>query len=221
MLRRFAVAAWLPLLLVVASACGESSSPSSSTAPTPSCAYSLSISDTINGYPTGGSFDVGVTTTPNTGCAWTAVSNASWLHVTSAASGSGNGTFTFTADANTGAARTGTLTVAGRLITFNQSATAITPPSPPSPACVFKLSISDTINGYPDGGTFPVGITVTQGSDCGWTSVAFAPWLHVVAGASGTGSGTTTFTADPNPGGARVGSMTIAGEVVMFNQSAR
>lgn len=217
MLRRYAAAA---LLLVVTSACGQSSSPSS-TAPTPSCAYSLSISDTINGYPAGGSFDVGVTTTPATGCAWTAVSNAAWLHITSAASGNGNGTFTFSADANTGAARTGTVTAAGRLITFNQSAVAATPPPPPQPACVFKLSISDTINGYPDGGTFPVGITVTQGNNCGWTSVAFASWLHVTAGASGTGSGTTTFTADANPGDARTGSLTIAGEVVMFHQSSR
>ena len=220
MVRRFALAA---LVLVVTSACGQSSSPTSpsSTAPTPSCAYSLSIGDTINGYPTGGSFDVGVTTTPATGCAWTAVSNASWLHITSSASGSGNGTFTFTADANaTGAARTGTLTAAGRLITFNQAAAAA-PLPPPTPACVFKLSISDTINGYPDGGTFPVGITVTQGSDCGWTSVAFASWLHVIEGSSGTGSGTTTFVADPNPGEARTGSLRIAGEVVLFKQSAR
>jgi hypothetical protein len=86
---------------------------------------------------------------------------------------------------------------------------------------VFKLSISSTINGYPDGGTFPVGITVTQGSNCGWTSVAFASWLHVTEGASGTGSGTTTFTADPNNGESRVGMMVIAGEEVTFNQSAR
>ena len=42
--------------------------------------------------------------------AWTTTSNASWLHITS--SGSGNGLATFTFDANTGATRTGTMTVA-------------------------------------------------------------------------------------------------------------
>jgi hypothetical protein len=31
----------------------------------------------------------------------------------------------------------------------------------------------------------------------------------------------TTFTADPNPGGSRTGTLTIAGEVVTFNQSRR
>src|SRR5437868_185863 len=37
--------------------------------------------------------------------AWTASSNASWLHTS--ASGTGNGTATFTFDANTGVTRTG------------------------------------------------------------------------------------------------------------------
>ena len=40
---------------------------------------------------------------------WAAKSNCAWLHTTSI--GSGNGLATFTFDANTGATRTGTLTV--------------------------------------------------------------------------------------------------------------
>ena len=43
--------------------------------------------------------------------AWAASSNASWLHTTS--TGNGNGLAKFTFDANTGATRTGTLTIAG------------------------------------------------------------------------------------------------------------
>src|SRR5262249_29780874 len=46
------------------------------------------------------------------GCNWTASANASWLHITSGASGSGNGTVTYSVDADTGPARSGTLTVA-------------------------------------------------------------------------------------------------------------
>jgi len=218
MLYRFAVAA---LLLVVTSACGQSSSPST-TAPTPSCAYSLSIGDTINGYPAGGNFSVGVTTTPATGCAWTAVSNASWLHITNPGSGSGNGTFAFAADANSGPARSGTLTAAGRLITFNQSAHTSSPTPPPTnPSCAFTLSIGNTINGYPDGGTFSVGITNTEGSNCAWTSVSFASWLHVTEGASGTGTGTTTFVAEPNHDETRTGMLVIAGQSVTFRQTGR
>lgn len=46
-------------------------------------------------------------------CTWTAVSNASWITVTSGASGTGNGLVQFAAAANTGPARTGTLTIGG------------------------------------------------------------------------------------------------------------
>ena len=51
--------------------------------------------------------------------AWTAGSNASWLHTSS--SGTGNGLATFTFDANVGAARTGTLTIAGQTLTVTQA----------------------------------------------------------------------------------------------------
>ena len=50
---------------------------------------------------------------------WTATANASWLHTT--AGGSGNGLATFTFDANTGATRTGTLTIAGETLTVTQA----------------------------------------------------------------------------------------------------
>jgi hypothetical protein len=213
-MHRLAVAT---LLLFFAAGCGQSSSPPV-TSPTPSCAYTLSINDTINGYPEGGNFSVGVTTTPSTGCTWNAASNASWIHVTSGASGTGNGTFAFSVDSNTGPARTGTLTAAGRLITFNQTAGAA---PAPTPACVFALSIGSTIAGYPDGGVFTVGVTNTSGSNCAWTAAAFASWLHVTQGASGTGNGTVTFTADPNHGDARVGMLVIAGEEITFRQTGR
>ncbi len=53
------------------------------------------------------------------GGAWTATSNASWLHTS--ASGSGNGLAAFTFDANTGATRTGTLTIAGLTLSVTQA----------------------------------------------------------------------------------------------------
>ena len=55
--------------------------------------------------------------TSNTGCAWTVASNAPWITVTSGASGSGNGPVTFDLAANTGANRSGTLTIAGHTFT--------------------------------------------------------------------------------------------------------
>ena len=87
----------------------------------PGCTYTLSIAPTIDGYPTGGTFSATVTTAA--GCTWTAVSNAPWIHVTAGSAGSGTGTVTFAADANASPARIGTLTIAGQIITFNQSTT--------------------------------------------------------------------------------------------------
>ena len=50
---------------------------------------------------------------------WTATANASWLHTT--ASGSNNGLATFTFDADSGAIRTGTLTIAGATLSVTQA----------------------------------------------------------------------------------------------------
>lgn len=54
-----------------------------------------------------------------TGCPWSASSNASWLTVTPS-SGNGNATVNLTVAANTGAPRTGTLTIAGQTFTATQ-----------------------------------------------------------------------------------------------------
>ena len=66
-----------------------------------------------------------------TSCSWTAVSNIPWVTITGGASGSGIGGVNYTVATNTGAARTGTLTVAGKTITFSQAAGASGPPPPP------------------------------------------------------------------------------------------
>ncbi len=53
---------------------------------------------------------------------WTAVSNASWITVTSGASGNGNGTVGYSVQANsTKQARNGTIAIAGQTFTVNQS----------------------------------------------------------------------------------------------------
>jgi len=88
--------------------------------PQASCSYTLSIGATIDGYSSGGSFPVTVTT--QSGCSWTVTTATSWIHLPNIAGGTGTGSFTFTADANSGAARTGVVTIAGQTITFNQSA---------------------------------------------------------------------------------------------------
>ncbi len=102
----------------------------------------------------GGAFTTAFTTAA--GCAWTATSDASWLTISSAASGTGDATIAYAVAANTGAARTGHITLAAGAstaqLTVNQSGTGaltasftVTPASCPvdpigSPATMNQLS---------------------------------------------------------------------------------
>jgi uncharacterized delta-60 repeat protein len=84
--------------------------------------YLYSISPTSLTIGAGGGAGNTIAVTAQVGCTYTAVSNNSFITITSGASGSGNGTVTFTVAANPGVARTGTITVAGRTFTVNQAA---------------------------------------------------------------------------------------------------
>ena len=55
-------------------------------------------------------------------CPWTAQSNISWANITSGSNGEGHGAVTYTIIKNTGAARSGTLTIAGQTFTLTQEA---------------------------------------------------------------------------------------------------
>jgi len=85
----------------------------------PVCTYTVSpLTATIAAAGAGATASV----TTTAGCAWTATSNAAFLTINSGATGTGSGTVQYTVAANTGAARTGTLTVAGKTVTVNQDA---------------------------------------------------------------------------------------------------
>lgn len=100
---------------------GSSTGTISLTLAPPNCGYTLSVGSTINGYPTGGTFSVFVST--GGGCPWSATSTATWLHVSGSSTGSG--TVTIVEDANTtGSARLGTVSIATQTITFNQPSQA-------------------------------------------------------------------------------------------------
>ncbi|MHB8111695.1 MAG: Lcl domain-containing protein, partial [Syntrophorhabdaceae bacterium] len=83
------------------------------------CTYTLSSTGIAYGPQTGtGSFIV----TPSADtCTRIATSNASWITVTSVASGTGTGTVAYSLAANTGAARAGTITAGGRTFTITQA----------------------------------------------------------------------------------------------------
>ena len=90
-------------------------------AATATCTYQVtigSITSTAQGYL--GSVSVATAA----GCSWSATSNATWLTISSGASGTGNGTVSYLAAPNTGAtSRVGTLTVAGYNIQLTEQGT--------------------------------------------------------------------------------------------------
>ena len=87
-----------------------------------SCSYSINpTSQSIAAAANSNSFNISAPM----GCTWTALSNASWI--VTGSSGSGNGTINYSVAANTGAARTGTISVGGQLFTVTQSASTWEP----------------------------------------------------------------------------------------------
>jgi hypothetical protein len=171
------------------------------------CTYALSPSGQ-NFASGGGTGSVAVTA--DTGCAWTAASNASWVHVTSGSSGGGAGTVGYAVDVNTStSARAGALTIAGQTFPVNQSGSA---------GCSFSISpVRATLSGA--GGSGSVSVSATPG--CGWTAVSGDPWITITSGATGSGAGTVTYSVDPYTGrqGNRNGTIRIAGQTLTVRQS--
>jgi hypothetical protein len=172
----------------------------------PACTYSIAPTSQNTGAAAG-TGTVNVTTTA--ACAWTAVSNAPWLSVTAGAAGTGNGTVGFSVAANTGAARTGTLTIANQTFTVNQTAFAA--------PCSYSISPTSQ-NVVAGAGTTTV--TVTTTAACAWTASSGAPWITITSGGTGTGNGSVGLSIAANTGGARTGTVTIADQAFTVNQAA-
>ena len=72
-----------------------------------------------SGGLTGATISVAATTSD---CPWTATTNASWILLGGGQQGTGSGAVTYTVGVNTGALRTGTLSIGSQLIYINQAA---------------------------------------------------------------------------------------------------
>lgn len=171
-----------------------------------SCTYSISPTSASVGRD-GGTGTVSLSAV-GSGCAWTAVSNAAWITITSGGTGSGGGTVSYSVAANSGAQRTGTLTIAGQTFTVTQGGAAVT--------CTFSIDpTSQTIGGSGGPGT-PVSVTAPAG--CTWTATANVGWLSITSGSNGSGNGTVTFAAASFGGNSRTGTLTIAGQTFAVTQ---
>jgi hypothetical protein len=195
-------------------------------APPPAC--NTAISPSSQNIGAAGGAGTTVTVTAGSTCQWTAASNASWITVTSGGTTrTGNGSVTFSVAANSGAERTGTLTIAGRAFTVTQAAgsnplpPSPPPPSPPPPApppsCTYSISrTTDSVPMQGENGN----VNVSTSNGCSWSAGSNVSWVTVTSGASGTGDGTVRYLVAPNVGGARTGTLTIAGQTLTVTQAA-
>jgi hypothetical protein len=167
------------------------------------CEYAISPAGQTIGA-TGGAGTLNVAA--GAGCAWTAVSGASWITITGGGSGSGNGAVSYSVAANAGPARTGVITAAGLTFTITQGTNcsyAITPTS--------RTSSATTLTGS---------ASVTAGTGCTWTASSNAPWITLTSGATGTAKGTVKYALPANVGPQRVGTITIAGLTFTLTQNS-
>ena len=152
----------------------------------------------------GGDRTVQVTTTSSQ-CRWTASSDAPWITITSGREGDDSGAVTFRVDPLTGAARTGTVTIAGHAVQVQQGA-----------GCSYTVG-TDALSFGSAGG--PGEVTVSAPTGCSWTAQSGVPWITVTGGGTGNGPGIVALQVAATAGPARTGTVTVAGRVVTVTQS--
>jgi hypothetical protein len=86
-------------------------------------------------------------------------------------------------------------------------------------ACSFTISPTSQDIGAAGG---PATASVTaNGSTCQWSASTGTSWITITSGASGTGSGTVSYTVAANATQSpRSGSLTIAGQALTVSQDA-
>ena len=129
---------------------------------------------------------VNLAVTAPSGCAWTTTPTYTWISTAHSPAGTGSATIAAAVSANnTSATRTGSITLGGQTFTINQ----------PSSSCQYSVDNTSFVL-LSSGGQ--VVVNVTAGTGCPWS--VLPDGLTVVSGASGTGNGAVTFSAQANGG---------------------
>ncbi len=164
------------------------------------CTYSISpATSSISAGGGTGTFQL----TTQSGCEWLANGSlmSTWLSVTSSRSGTGSASIFYSVDANqSSSARTGYLTVEGKIFTVTQAGLN----------CLYSLTPSSATVASGGSGSF----TITASSSlCGQPSVMPTDsWIHVSGITSVTGGYEVSYTTDANSGSAvRTSSITVNG----------
>ena len=169
--------------------------------------HSFTLGPTAQTIGAAGSDGIVNVTSPGN-CAYTASSDASWIRITSGASGTTPGTVGFTVDPTSESEqRTGTLTIGGQVFTITQDGLDCS-------YAVAPLEQSFDANG----GANSASVSVTAG--CAWSAASNAPFITINSGATGTGSGTVNYSIAPNHSPTqRSGTLTVAGQTITVTQA--
>lgn len=95
------------------------------------------------------------------------------------------------------------------------SPTDVVPPA--QNICTYTVSTT-TFNLAGSGAS--ASLSVNTGSSCTWSVANVSPFITVTGVGSQTGPGNVNFSVGENPGDARTGTMTVAGQTVTVNQAA-
>jgi hypothetical protein len=192
-------------LLLLASACGGSSSISVVAPSSSKCA--ISVTNSLPSVPAAGGTG-NLTVATNRECAWSARADAPWISLASA-EGQGPAAVSYTVAANASTApRQGSVVVGEQRVVVTQEAAP----------CRFEVSPS-TRDVHGAGEQISFALTTSDG--CAWTARSDADWIRVAQQATGQGSASILFEVAPNPGAIRTGTVTIAGQVARVRQGLR
>jgi hypothetical protein len=141
-------------------------------------------------------------------CAWSIGANAPWIAIVGERSGLGDAVVNYTVSENpVPSPRTGMLTVDAVQLALNQAAAP----------CTYSIAPMEASIGAAGGS---LSFTVTTLNGCPWSSVSDSPWIALSAGSSGTASATVGLTIGANGGGARDGTVSVAGRTFAVRQAA-
>jgi hypothetical protein len=168
-----------------------------------SCSFAVSPGSAVVPATSETYLYVNITTAAD--CAWTSSSSHDWISLITGASGVGSGTTKFWIGTNSGPARSGAVTVAGRPVHVTQEG-----------GCTFAVDRDEFRIGDKGGDR---DVDVSAGAGCAWTAVSHVPWIRITRGAAGTGRGEVEFTVDRYDGeDTRTGTLTIAGRTITVRQ---
>jgi hypothetical protein len=144
------------------------------------------------------------------GCAWTAKAAVSWITIVDGAQGNGPGQVRFRTAVNAAVEpRSGSIEIAGQRVAVRQFAGL---------SCTYGVEPASAKAG-PEQTTGNLSVRADAG--CPWTAISDQPWLTIVAGQSGSGSGQIGYQAAANSTNSnRTGHITLNTSVFTFEQSA-